>query len=285
MVLLLVLLTGTTIVSFLAGSNGFAMALNRAYSIEAALLASIAVILFGYITIFGRAQDSAQIKPPIVAVPPPDPTEDKIVKPAIAFNLLIFMVLGFAATVAATRDWPTASIWSAGMLLLGGVVGLVFSLPVSVSTMAPPKQSEAGALSQASPVASRTVLTQIAGAVVAALSGAILVNLRDLFNLFKTGAHTLAHDLNGGTVSLSAGLIAYFLALGFIAGLVLPQYFLQRVREALGQIQEDITQDQIQQNGGNQDLKKTKNIDKPIAQENLNPAPIGNPIGSQDGNH
>jgi hypothetical protein len=230
---------------------------------EAALLASVAIIVFAYFTIFGRwTKDSGQMVHQKPGAPLPDPNEDGIVKPAIAFNLLVFMVLGFAAIVAATRDWPTAAIWGGGMLLIGGVVGLVFSLPVSVSTMAPAKPTESGSASPVSPVVSRTVLTQIAGAIVAALSGAILVNLKDLFDLFKAGAHTLAHDLNGGTVSLSAGLISYFLALGFIAGLVLPQYFLQRVLQALGQIQEAPKHQQDEHDQDEKDQQKTEDVNR-----------------------
>ncbi|MGD0362323.1 MAG: hypothetical protein ABSC93_15715 [Bryobacteraceae bacterium] len=245
-VVLIVLVTAVIGLSWSAASLGLPN--HRAFSVLAALIASIAIIAIAYAKFFGLSSSPRPKGPPLPG-PTPTPTphipekpkqdDDPIVAESIAFNLVVFLVLGFATVVVATRDWPVAFLWAGAALFAGGVVGLIFGMPLSDA--GPAKHGAAGTTASggAGTGSGRTVLSDAAGTFRTFVSGALVATARDLFGVFKDAANSLAKCLDcctPGNSSLAGGLIVYFLSLGFVAGLVLPRYFLGRVLEALGSV-------------------------------------------------
>jgi hypothetical protein len=43
----------------------------------------------------------------------------------IAVNITVFIVLGFAMTIAATDRWPAACLWAGAVMLGGGIIGVL----------------------------------------------------------------------------------------------------------------------------------------------------------------
>lgn len=52
----------------------------------------------------------------------------------IAFNIAMFVVVGFALTITASREWATACLCAGASLLSGGFLGLLFGVPYGRTT-------------------------------------------------------------------------------------------------------------------------------------------------------
>jgi hypothetical protein len=218
------------VLAAIAGFQGFA-ATYRWLEVTAALLASALIIGITGLFFFGLpaapvppAASTPAIAPlPSPASTPPPTDPDRGVANAVAFNAVIFVVLGFAAIVAATPRWVVGSFWGGTFLLAGGFVGLLFGIPLHVDKDG---------------TSSTNLMVDTANAASKLVAGATLAQLKPIYQHFQSMTAYLGYCLeccandwyrNGAArnynSSLAGGIILYFSLAGFLAGILLPKFF------------------------------------------------------------
>jgi len=146
----------------------------------------------------------------------------------IAFDSIVFIVVGLSATVLACNGWETALLLSGACLLVGGFFGLLFGYPQGVA-----QQDKAIQADQAKPQApnrDKTLLADSAATLGKVITGFTLAKLgaasTQYWNLCKIIGPVLGAQDAAVAQVLAAVIIAYFLATGFLSGLLLPSYFM-----------------------------------------------------------
>jgi hypothetical protein len=196
-------------------------------------------------------------------------TQKLEVKYIIAFDVVFFIVAGLGALFSAATYWGTACLCAGSCLFGGGIIGLLFGLPLgseAVKNQADQAQAAASkkidtaklatavavvdnvqpsaeavqmvddakaakerADLQAASSNRHNLLSDTASSLSKVLAGAGLAKYQDLLSLFKTTSATVTASITGGEGPgsvLGGALILYFGLAGFIAGLVLPAYFM-----------------------------------------------------------
>jgi hypothetical protein len=195
------------------------------------------------------------------------------VKYVIAFDTVIFIVLGLIALVSAAPNWGMAALCAGTCLFGGGIIGLLFGLPLGTEQVKDktfqaqadarqqmdsvnlatakaiasnaPEHAPSPEVVQAAQVArqkadaqvagsnSRNLLSETADSLGKLLAGASLAKFGDLHAMFKSTAVTISGSISPGQTSptLGGSLILYFGLIGFISGLLLPAYFMDKWQE------------------------------------------------------
>ncbi len=194
---------------------------HRAYEVIAAMIVGILAIAGGVHTFF-HTQPGVKI--------------EELARSAIAFNAVVFLVIGACGVIVATEQWPIALLWAGAFLLGGGFIGLLFGVPLQAKAQAKSDDKDAPKTPQER---SRTLLGEAADTFSKFLTGAAAVKYNDIYAEFKKIAHYLAtclqccKDSDGGyNSSFAAGLILYFAAVGFVSGILLPQYYMHDLLDA-----------------------------------------------------
>ncbi len=210
----------------IAGYQGLSGA-YRWLEITAALQASALIIGLAGLSFFGAPTGFGPPPAPTPSTGAPPPTTpvspDRGVANAVAFNAVIFIVLGFAAIIAATPRWVVGSFWAGTCLLAGGFVGMLFGIPLHVD-----KDGSS----------STNLMVDSANAVSKLVAGATLAQLKPIYQHFQAFTAYLAYCLEccandwypdklarNYNSSLAGGIILYFSLAGFLAGILLPKFF------------------------------------------------------------
>lgn len=152
------------------------------------------------------------------------------VKYVIAFNSCCFVYLGLAGTVLVCGGWEAGALLGGTCLLIGGFLGLLFGYPQGVA-----QQSAPGAQGQ-NPVATtsreKSLVAESAATLGKVIAGFTLAKFGQITihysSLCQTIGPALGIGMPGNTSNVVAGIImAYFLATGFLSGLLLPSYFMR----------------------------------------------------------
>jgi hypothetical protein len=184
--------------------------------------------------------------------------DDASVKPssvrnAIAFDSIIFTLLGLATAVAAAPQWETALLLSGTCLLIGAFFGLLFGYPQGVATSQPSHDTgpsdqtkQQGAPLQQDTIQQKTparttqippqsmpqknLIAESASTLGKVIAGFTLAKAGPLIQHFQRICHTVApalcHQSSDGGIVLAGAIILYFFATGFFSGLLLPSYFM-----------------------------------------------------------
>jgi hypothetical protein len=150
------------------------------------------------------------------------------VRYVIAFDSVVFIIVGLSATVLACPHWEAALLLSGASLMIGGFFGLLFGYPQGVAQQI--KTVQAGEANQQAPNRDKTLLADSAATLGKVITGFTLAKLgtvsTEFENLCKTIGPVLgAQDAVAAQV-LAGVIVAYFLATGFLSGLLLPSYFM-----------------------------------------------------------
>jgi hypothetical protein len=184
----------------------------------------------------------------------------------IAFDITVFVVIGFALIVSAAVHWQAACLTAGSSLLGGGFFGLIFGMPLSAAsapstTDVQNKAAQAAAAAQTAladantdqaqaaqliqqaqtsaqkaavmtgRVAKHSLLAEAAGTLSKLIAGATLVQVKPIFDAFKaTSAYIsvyLLQDSPPNGATFGGAVLLYFTFLGFLSGLFLPAYFMQ----------------------------------------------------------
>jgi hypothetical protein len=176
------------------------------------------------------------------------------VRNAIAFDSIIFTLLGLATAVAAAPQWETALLLSGTCLLIGAFFGLLFGYPQGVATSQPSHDTgpsdqtkQQGAPLQQDTIQQKTparttqippqsmpqknLIAESASTLGKVIAGFTLAKGGPLIQHFQRICHTVApalcHQSSGdGGIVLAGAIILYFFATGFFSGLLLPSYFM-----------------------------------------------------------
>jgi hypothetical protein len=159
------------------------------------------------------------------------PEDPKAVRFVIAFDTVVFIAVGLAAAVLACNHWEIALLLSGACLLLGGFVGLLFGYPQGVAEQNKQQLVQGQGNAQA-PSRDKTLLAESAATLGKLITGFTLAKLGDASQKYSDLCHAIgpALGVDAATNSIVAGVImAYFLATGFLAGLLLPSYFMSDI--------------------------------------------------------
>lgn len=170
------------------------------------------------------------------------------VRYVVAFDAVVFIVLGSAATVLACSRWQTAVLLAGSSLLIGGFVGLLFGYPQGVAQAA--AQTGGGPTGQAAnnaqngnapapppaptaPIHAQNLVAESAATLGKVITGFTLARVQGIGDYFSKLATQIAPALGSSdpaTAPVLAGVIMiYFLATGFLCGVFLPPYFMGEV--------------------------------------------------------
>jgi hypothetical protein len=164
----------------------------------------------------------------------------------IAFNITVFIVLGFAMTIAATDRWPAACLWAGAVMLGGGIIGVLFGIPTAADAqsksqtrvMAVKVENDSGetaaAVGPVTPARAHTLMSDTASWISKFLAGAGFAQAHNIFNYFVKLSRSVANYVvfpvaSTDPTALGAGLLLYFTVLGFFCGLLLPYYFVKNL--------------------------------------------------------
>jgi hypothetical protein len=161
----------------------------------------------------------------------------------IAFNITVFIVLGFAMTIAAADRWPAACLWAGAVMLGGGIVGVLFGIPTAADAQSksqPPKlavtmENDSGGMAAAmTPARSHTLMSDTASWISKFLAGAGFAQAHNILMYFEKVSRSVANYVvfpvaSTDPMALGAGMLLYFLVLGFFCGLLLPYYFVKNL--------------------------------------------------------
>jgi hypothetical protein len=149
----------------------------------------------------------------------------------IAYDLVTFIILGLAGTILACDNWELACLLAGACLLIGGFFGLLFGYPQGVAQTV--KATQAGDVTKAT---DKNLLADSAATLGKVITGFTLAKIGPATTKFgalcaKIGPALGAPPICPGDAAaqvLAGVIIAYFLATGFFAGLLLPAYFMDR---------------------------------------------------------
>ena len=174
------------------------------------------------------------------------------VRYVVAFDAVVFVILGVAATVLACSQWETAVLLAGSSLMIGGFVGLLFGYPQGVAQKAaalsaspnpqaatangqaangaPDPGQGGGAAPNAAPAHSQNLVAESAATLGKVITGFTLAKVDTMGGYFGRLVNQIGPALgssDAGTAPVLAGvIITYFLATGFLCGLFLPPYFM-----------------------------------------------------------
>jgi hypothetical protein len=159
----------------------------------------------------------------------------------IAFNITVFIVLGFAMTIAATDRWPAACLWAGAVMLGGGIIGVLFGIPTAADAQSKAQTklvavaSESGETAAAvAPMHAHTLMSDTASWISKFLAGAGFAQAHSILNYFVRVSRAVANYVvfpvtTVDPTALGAGMLLYFIVLGFFCGLLLPYYFVKNL--------------------------------------------------------
>jgi hypothetical protein len=172
------------------------------------------------------------------------------VRYVVAFDAVVFVILGSAATVLACGRWETAVLLAGASLMIGGFVGLLFGYPQGVAQQAASQgagaspggsangQAANGAPDPAqgatrpanAPIHAQNLVAESAATLGKVITGFTLAKVEGMSTYFWRLTNLIGPALGSADPATSpvlAGvIIAYFLATGFLCGLFLPPYFM-----------------------------------------------------------
>jgi hypothetical protein len=150
------------------------------------------------------------------------------VRYVIAFDSVVFIIVGLSATVLACPHWEAALLLSGASLMIGGFFGLLFGYPQGVAQQT--KTVRAGEANQQAPNRDKTLLADSAATLGKVITGFTLAKLSTVSTHFANLCNTIGPVLGAqdavATQVLAGVILAYFLATGFLSGLLLPSYFM-----------------------------------------------------------
>jgi hypothetical protein len=179
------------------------------------------------------------------------------VRYVVAFDAVVFIVLGSAAMVLACSRWQIAVLLAGSSLLIGGFVGLLFGYPQGVAQAA--AQTASGAAGQGANAGqnpgqnagqgnanagamppgvvtsahAQNLVAESAATLGKVIAGFTLARVQGIGDYFSKLAVQIAPALGASdpaTAPVLAGVImVYFLATGFLCGVFLPPYFMGEV--------------------------------------------------------
>ena len=153
----------------------------------------------------------------------PAPAGEEAVRAAISLSTVCFLTLGLSTIVAIADHWAVAILWAGACLLGGGFLGMLFGVPLQN------RNGQAGG--------SQNLLVQTADTFSKFIAGATLAKFGSIFQRFQDASSYLAQCLQCCQVSwldkskgeynssLAGGIILYFSALGFVAGILLTRFY------------------------------------------------------------
>jgi hypothetical protein len=161
----------------------------------------------------------------------------------IAYNMTVFIVLGFAVTIAAADRWPTACLWGGAAMLAGGAAGVLFGIPNATDESNSRANRNALKAAQARsqsepavhmPAKGRTLMNDTASWMSKFLAGAGFAQAHTLVSYFiqlsRSVASCIMLPTSGPNVTaVGAGLLLYFGILGFFCGYLLPYTFIRHL--------------------------------------------------------
>jgi hypothetical protein len=185
----------------------------------------------------------------------------------IAFDITVFVVLGFALIISAAIRWQAACLTAGAALLGGGFFGLIFGMPLSAAsapttTEVQNSAAQAAAVAQTAldaantaqtgqalqlaqqaqataqraaamtgRIAKHSLLAEAAGTLSKLIAGATLVQIGAIFRAFKEASEYISvyllQDSPPNGATFGGAMLLYFTFLGFLSGLFLPAYFMQ----------------------------------------------------------
>ena len=197
-----------------------------------AIVLAVGVCAFSYTRLFGAAAEQEG-----------STAADGATKYAISFLVVTFICLGSALVVGATNLWPVALLWAGSALLSGGFLGLLFGVSYNPAPVQSPNQPAGQALTQQQQVThhAHTLMQESASWLSKIFTGAVLVKFHTFEDEFKRVADSIGkylapnaadsvccHLASQGVGVLGGAVLAYFALTGFIAGLLLPSYFMRK---------------------------------------------------------
>lgn len=175
------------------------------------------------------------------------------VRYVVAFDAVVFVILGLAATVLACGRWETAVLLAGSSLMIGGFIGLLFGYPQGVAQQAaslsasqpsatPPGNANGQAANgaadpgqEAAPVPkaihAQNLVAESAATLGKVITGFTLAKVGGMSDYFGKLTNLIGPALGSSDTAATAPVLAgviitYFLATGFLCGLFLPPYFM-----------------------------------------------------------
>jgi hypothetical protein len=138
----------------------------------------------------------------------------------VAFCVLAATILGAAAVGAATKNWATVLLVAGACLGVGFVFGILFGYPLSSGS---PSRNGAS-------TPERNLFQQSADSLSKLVAGATLVEIGKIYKVFQDVARDVSKCAQIGCCRndeyvFGAAVTLYFLVLGFLAGLLLPNFY------------------------------------------------------------
>jgi hypothetical protein len=156
-----------------------------------------------------------------------DRNDSRMVRFVIAFDSVLFIIVGLSATILACDHWEVASLLAGACLLIGGFFGLLFGYPQGVAQQATPKTGETNPQNQNK---EKNLVAESAATLGKVLTGFTLAKLGTVSGHFWNLCHTLGPALGAQDAAtshvLASVILAYFLSTGFLSGILLPSYFM-----------------------------------------------------------
>lgn len=175
------------------------------------------------------------------------------VRYVVAFDAVVFVILGLAATVLACGRWETAVLLAGSSLMIGGFIGLLFGYPQGVAQQAaslsasqpsatPPGNANGQAANgatdpgqEAAPapkaIHAQNLVAESAATLGKVITGFTLAKVGGMSDYFGKLTNLIGPALGSSDTAATAPVLAgviitYFLATGFLCGLFLPPYFM-----------------------------------------------------------
>jgi hypothetical protein len=188
------------------------------------------------------------------------------VRYVVAFDAVVFVILGMATTVLACGQWETAVLLAGSSLMIGGFVGLLFGYPQGVAQKAASLSANPGpqmpaaanangqaangadnpgqgpgqgagpapapnAAPNAAPAHAQNLVAESAATLGKVITGFTLAKVDTMSGYFAQLTNLVGPALGSSSDSKAASVLAgviitYFLSTGFLCGLFLPPYFM-----------------------------------------------------------
>lgn len=175
---------------------------------------AIGSILFVHAQFFTKEQEGDSADPPV--------------RFAIAFDSLVFVVLGVAASVVISPKPALAALVAGSSLLFGGFIGLLFGYPQGVAEQtATPKALPLTGQDAATTrvVQQKNLLAEASSTLGKVIAGFTLAKGDKGLQWFQALCTAIGPEL--GSKTIAGSIIVYFLCVGVLSGLLLPSYFMQ----------------------------------------------------------
>jgi hypothetical protein len=157
-----------------------------------------------------------------------DRGDSRSVRFVIAFDSVLFIIVGLSATILACDHWEVASLLAGACLLIGGFFGLLFGYPQGVAQQA--TASKPGDTNPPIQNKEKNLVAESAATLGKVLTGFTLAKLGTVSGHFWNLCHTLGPALGGQDSAtshvLASVILTYFLLTGFLSGILLPSYFM-----------------------------------------------------------